>query len=129
MRPLLWKDHRVLDLPEPNDLKSLVLRTDFSDDVAWQELQTTLGDEDATYVSDPRFAGVPVRTLVDAGAPAGEDVKLTYLFLADATTIADEEHPLLAVDLYEQPGRVFRLPPRWYSEVSANLCIANMDFQ
>jgi hypothetical protein len=129
LRPSAWKDHRVLVLPEPKDLSSLVLRTDFSDDAAWQELQTTLGDEDATYVSDPRFAGVPVQTLVDADAAAEEDVKLTYLFLADATTITDEEHPLLAVDLYEEPGRVFRLPPRWYSEVSANLCIANMDFQ
>jgi hypothetical protein len=27
-----------------------------------------------------------------------------------------------------QPGRTFRLPPRWYADVSANLTIANMDF-
>jgi hypothetical protein len=43
--------------------------------------------------------------------------------------MVDAEHPLLAVDLYDEPGRAFRLPPRWYADVSANLSIANMDFQ
>jgi hypothetical protein len=33
-----------------------------------------------------------------------------------------------AVDLYDEPGRTFRLPIRWFAEVSANLSIANMDF-
>nr|WP_089013655.1 hypothetical protein [Micromonospora inositola] len=42
--------------------------------------------------------------------------------------MADDEHPLLAVDLYDEPGRTFRVPPRWYAEVSANMSIANMDF-
>ncbi|MFD6753531.1 DUF6924 domain-containing protein [Micromonospora gifhornensis] len=28
----------------------------------------------------------------------------------------------------DEPGRTFRVPPRWYAEVSANLSIANMDF-
>jgi hypothetical protein len=35
---------------------------------------------------------------------------------------------LLAVDLSTEPGRTFRLPLRWYADVSANLTIANMDF-
>ncbi|WP_373306998.1 DUF6924 domain-containing protein [Micromonospora gifhornensis] len=30
--------------------------------------------------------------------------------------------------LCDEPGRTFRVPPRWYAEVSANLSIANMDF-
>jgi hypothetical protein len=43
-------------------------------------------------------------------------------------TMTDEEHPLLAVDLYTEPDRTFRLPPRWYADVTANLTSANMDF-
>jgi hypothetical protein len=54
--------------------------------------------------------------------------KLTYVFVADAKTMTDDEHPLLAVDLYDEPGRSFRVPPRWYADVSANLTIANIDF-
>jgi uncharacterized protein DUF6924 len=106
-----------------------VLRSDFSNDAAWAELQATLGIEDATFVSEPRFAGLTVQALVDADAATDEDDKLTYLFLADATTMTDPEHPLLAIDLYDEPGRAFRVPSRWYADVSANLCIANMDFQ
>nr|WP_146752941.1 hypothetical protein [Micromonospora saelicesensis] len=66
--------------------------------------------------------------LVDAGNAASHEDRLTYLFLADATTMADVERPLLALDLAEEPGRTFRVPPRWYADVSANLTIANMDF-
>jgi len=120
----------VLVLPQPEDLRSLVLRSDFSDDSAWVELQAALGTKDATFVSEPRFAGVTVEALVDADATTTRaDDKLTYLFLADATTMTDTEHPLLAIDLYDEPGRVFRVPPRWYADVSANLCIANVDSQ
>jgi hypothetical protein len=42
--------------------------------------------------------------------------------------MADAERTLLAVDLYDEPGRTFRLPPWWYADVSANLSISNMDF-
>ena len=42
--------------------------------------------------------------------------------------MTDVERPLLAVDLTREPGRTFRVPPRWDADVSANLTIANMDF-
>jgi hypothetical protein len=122
----------MTSLPQPDDLTSLVLRTDFSDDTAWDELQAAIDSSNAyrnaTYVSDPIYAGATVQALVDADAAASDDDKLTYLFLADATTMTDDEHPLLAVDLDIEPGRRFRLPPRWYADVSTNLTIANMDF-
>jgi hypothetical protein len=122
----------MTSLPQPDDLTSLVLRTDFSDDTAWDVLQAAIdsfsADRHATYVSDPTYAGVTVQALVDADGAASDDDKLTYLFLADATTMTDDEYPLLAVDLSTEPGRTFRLPPRWYADVSANLTIANMDF-
>ena len=119
----------MLALPQPDDLTSLILRIDFTDDAAWAEVQTALDAEGATCVSDPRYSGVTIQALVDADSAAIADDKLTYLFIADAITIADTERPLLAVDLYDEPGRTFRLPARWYAEVSANLCIANMDFR
>ncbi|GAA4576472.1 DUF6924 domain-containing protein [Planotetraspora kaengkrachanensis] len=119
-------------LPQPDDLTSLVLRTDFTDNTAWDALKAALITADpypnATFVSDAQYAGVSIEALVQADAEADDEDKLTYLFLADATTMADDEHPLLAVDLYDEPGRIFRVPLRWYDEVSANLSIANLDF-
>ncbi|MEU8003937.1 hypothetical protein AB0B66_22500 [Catellatospora sp. NPDC049111] len=119
-------------LPPPDDLTSLVLRTDFSDDAAWNRLSAALDDlagfRSATCASDPAYAGVSVEALVDADASADEADKIIYLFVADAATMTDEEHRLLAVDLSSEPGRTFRVPPRWFADVSANLSIANMDF-
>jgi hypothetical protein len=120
-----------MSLPQPADLTSLVLRTDFSDEAAWETLQAEVDASDeypcATYVNDPAYAGVSIQALVDEDSP-DDPHHVGYLFLADAVTMRDEEHLLLAVDLYDEPGRTFRVPPRWCSDISANLTIANMGF-
>ncbi len=127
-----WQTRCVLRLPQPEDLTSLVLRVDFTDDVAWETIKAAIAGAHeyltATFVSDPAFAGVSVEALVAADAAAGEDEKLTYVFVADVVAMVDEEHPLLAVDLFDEPGHSFRVPPQWFADVSANLAIANMDF-
>lgn len=119
-------------LPQPDDLTTLVLRTDFRDDAAWDALCAALDAAAeypcATCVSDPRFAGVSVRALLAEEAAAAEDEQVREVFLADATTLADPGHRLLAVDLCVQPGRTFRVPVSRYAEIAANLSIANVDF-
>ncbi|MEV7618364.1 hypothetical protein [Streptomyces sp. NPDC089799] len=125
------EDHGM-PLPQPDDLTSLVLRTDFGDDGAWDAVRAALDAADeychATYVSELRFAGVGVRALVDEEAAADEEAQIIHVFLADAATMEDPHHSLLAVDLSDEPGRTFRLPAQWFPDVSANLSIANMDF-
>ena len=121
-----------MPLPYPDDLTSLVLRTHFADAGAWEDLRAAIDAADeyqhATYVSDPRFDEVSVQALVDEEAAADEDEQIVHVFLADATTMSDPSYPLLAVDLADEPGRMFRLPAQWFPDVSANLSIANMDF-
>jgi hypothetical protein len=125
------RDYEFMPLPQPADLTSLVLRVDFSDDAAWGALQMSINQPDqdpsATYISDPAYAGASIQALIDQDS-RDEPYHLRYLFIADGVTMRNEEHPLLAVDLREQPGRTFRVPPRWYADVSANLALANMDF-
>lgn len=62
-----------MSLPLPADLTSLVLRSDFSDERAWETLQATMdasGDYPcATYVSDLAYAGVSVQALIEADSP------------------------------------------------------------
>jgi hypothetical protein len=98
----------MASLPQPDLDCSLVLRTDFSDDKVWDVLKAAIDSFDdhgaATCVSDPAYLGVGVHALVEADAAASDDDKLTHLFLADATTMTDDEHRLLAVDLYTEPG-------------------------
>ncbi|MFI0449765.1 DUF6924 domain-containing protein [Actinomadura sp. 6N118] len=74
-----------MSLPQPDDLTSLVLRTDFSDDARWEALRSALDGQsefDATFVSDPNFADATVQALVEDAA-AAEEEQVTYLFLAD----------------------------------------------
>ncbi|MEU3613850.1 hypothetical protein ABZ725_16240 [Streptomyces sp. NPDC006872] len=122
-----------MPLPQPEDLTSLVLRVDFDDDTAWEALRTAVealdGGPHATWVSDPRYEGVGIPELMREDNAADEDEQLTSLFLADAHAMAGAEHSLLALDLYDEPGRTFRVPARWFPDISANLSIANMDFE
>jgi hypothetical protein len=119
-------------LPQPDDLTSLVLRTDFGDEEAWDAVRAALDAAGeyphATCVSELRFAGLGVQAVMAEEAAAGEDEQIFSLFLADAATMKDSGHPLLAVDLSDEPGRTFRVPARWFPDISANLSIANMDF-
>lgn len=121
-----------MSLPKPHDLTSLVLRTEFGDDAAWAAVRAAIDDGSehpaVTYVSDTAYSGMSVPDLVDTNDAAPDDDRLTYVFVADAVTLAEGEHALLAVDLFGEPGRTFRVPPRWYADISANLSIANMDF-
>ncbi|WP_435191587.1 DUF6924 domain-containing protein [Streptomyces sp. bgisy126] len=121
-----------MPLPQPDDLTSLVLRTHFGDEGAWDSVRIALDAADdyphATYVSELRFADVEVRALMAEEAAADEDEQIVYMFLADAVTMKDPGHPLLAVDLSDEPGRTFRVPARWFPDISANLSISNMDF-
>ncbi|WP_433389042.1 DUF6924 domain-containing protein [Micromonospora sp. KLBMP9576] len=119
-------------LPLPADLTSLVFRTDFTDHSAWKAIR----DEfrrwgcyySATYIDDPTYSGATVEQLINANAPRDAPGWRPHLFVADATTMTDAERPLLAVDLSREPGRTFRVSPRWYASVSDNLTIANLDF-
>ncbi|MFE5908133.1 DUF6924 domain-containing protein [Streptomyces wedmorensis] len=121
-----------MSLPHPANLTSLVLRTDFGDEGAWDSVRAAVdaaGEYSfATYVSDLRFVDVAVHALIAEEAAADEGDQIGDVFLADAITMNDPDHPLLAVDLSNEPGQTFRVPARWFPDVSANLSIANMDF-
>jgi hypothetical protein len=119
-------------LPQPDDLTSLVLRTDFTNDAAREAIKTAVDSYDdhhhATYVSDPAYADADVHALVEIDSAASDDEKVTYLFMADAASMADPDQRLLAIDLYTEPGRTFRVRPAQFRDISANLCIANINF-
>jgi len=47
----------------------------------------------------------------------------------DRVALTDPEHPILVVDLMDQPGRTFRVIPSEAWGVENNLSIANMGFE
>jgi hypothetical protein len=116
---------------------ALVLRTDFSDDDAWEavceasEAPTSEGFmAGLSFVSDPAFDGITaaqVAGLTSENDGSDESFR-SFLFLADHVTVTDPEMPLIVVDLYDEPGRSFRVAVGQISSVENNLSLANMFF-
>lgn len=117
-------------IPQTED--SLVLRTDFSSEQAWDalcfELRKPVGEFQAyvTFISDPENDGA---TIDDIVAALQEDAEHSFLFVVDAETFSHEENPILVLDLHHEPGRSFRAIPRAVQSIENNLSIANMDFE
>ncbi len=120
--------------PLPPTQDALVLRTDFSDDTAWQEVCAAItapspGDgflANVSFVEDRAFERGTVNELVPAAAAGGQ--YRSFMFVVDDTTIREADHPVLVIDLADQPGRSFRVVPSEMWSVENNLSLANMDF-
>src|SRR6266851_2174278 len=114
----------------PRSKFSLLVRTDFTSDEAWQHLCAQAQEENRdgfrAYlepVSDPDFdhaTWIQVKAAVPADSQAA-----AVLFVADSTTLASPEHPVLVVDLLNG-GQPFRCVPAQLWSVENNLNIANM---
>ncbi len=118
-------------IPTPEDsLSSLVLRTDFSDDAAWESICAAIRQPAGEFqafvecLSDPAYEGLTVEQLI---ALVPEDSR-SFMFVVDRTSLTHADHPVLVVDLLGEPGRTFRVIPSEMWGVESNLSIANMDF-
>jgi hypothetical protein len=107
-----------------------VLRTDFSDDAAWQAIRKeVLQPVDGFYanvefIDDREFADLSKDDLMRS---IPRELRHSFMIVADKVSMTGE-HPLLVVDLYTQPGREFRAEPSQIQGIENNLSIANMDF-
>ena len=130
-------------LPERNC--SLLVRTDFTRDDAWQQVadQATRENDDGFQayvepVSDPAFDRASWQE-VKAAVPANGQ-GASVLFIADGTALSSPDHPILVVDLsdtflsaaeFPQMGdrTPFRCIPSELWSVDNNLNLANMDWE
>lgn len=112
---------------------SLVIRTDFTDDAAWEHICRLLQAPQTSYgfqasvecISDRSCSGLQPENVAAALPP---DSQRPFVFLVDAEAVRDPEHAVLVVDLLEASGRSFRVIPSEAWGVENNLRLANMDF-
>lgn len=116
--------------PIPETDNALVLRTEFSNERAWKDLREAILEPVAghsahvTFVSDPEYDGIEMEDLLHVL----EGTARSYLFVVDEEALIDTEHPILVIDLFEEPGRTFRVVPAEMWSVENNLSTGNMDF-
>src|ERR1700722_11739939 len=125
----------------------LLVRTDFTDDDAWDQVRDQAQREygadgfsaDVEPVSDPGW-GEATWEAVKAAAPGTGEAGPSVLFIADSITFASSEHPILVVDLTDKFLSVaefpeladrtpFRCIPSALWSVENNLTIANLDWE
>jgi hypothetical protein len=115
----------------PDTQNALVLRTDFSEESVWElicaAIQEPVGDFQAyvEFLSDPTYSGLTLEQLMELVPQASDH---TFVFIVDQLSVSHPEHPILVIDLLDEPGRTFRVIPSEMWSVENNLSIANMDF-
>ena len=108
-----------------------VLRTDFSDQPAWEAICDEITQPSDGFVANVDF----IDNLLFEGV-AGKDllrripatIRHPVIVVADTESMTNPEHTVLVVDLVTEPGREFRSEPSQIQSIENNLSIANMDF-
>lgn len=117
----------------PDTENPLVLRTDFSNQSAWEkiraEIQKPVGifqfRAHVEFVDDIAYQDMTKEQLLQF---VPKDYDHSFIILVDKVAISHPEFPLLIVDLYDEPGREFRAIPSQIQGIENNLSIANMGF-
>jgi len=118
----------------PKTKHALVIRTDFSDQAAWQVISAIIrepvGDfhfvANVEFLDEIEYAGITKSQLLEF---IPRDYNHSFIIVADQIAITHTEHPLLIIDLYERTGHEFRAVPSQIQGIENNLSIANMDFE
>jgi len=115
----------------PDTEYPFLIRTDFSNDVAWETIQAKVTSPDneyeavITFINEKRFENL---TLEQLPSFDDEQDKHDFVFIADSVSMHSQENPILCVDLAENYGKSFRVIPSMLWAVANNLFITNMEF-
>jgi hypothetical protein len=130
--------HMTLTTIDPDSFPStedpLVLRTDYSNDEAWESIRRQiitpqLPDGFMAYVAFAEHPGLERRTEPQVIAASRKGYEHLIIFIVDSTTLHHPEHPILCLGLKSDEGKRVRVIPAEMWAIQNNLTIANMDFE
>jgi hypothetical protein len=118
----------------PNTDNPLVLRTDFSNQSAWDTIRSLIRipvsifrfRANMEFLDDPEFSDIEKEQFM---ALLPRNYNHTFIFVVDRLAISSPGFPVLVLDLFEMSGREFRTIPSKIQGIENNLSIANMDFE
>jgi hypothetical protein len=109
-----------------------VLRTDFSNQAAWEAIRDEIQRPTAegvtasvTFIDDHAYEGLPNDRLL---AAVPENYRHTFMFVVDATTVTTPDHPVLVVNLRTRSDTGFRAATSEIFTIEANLSLGNLSF-
>lgn len=118
----------------PDIENPLILRTDFSNQAAWEEICRTIREPvgifrfraNVEFLDNPEYAGLTKEQVLER---IPKNYNHTFIFILDRTAISHPDHPLLVIDLYDGSGCEFRAVLSQIQGIENNLSIANIDFE
>jgi hypothetical protein len=115
----------------PKTDKTLLIRTDYSNEVIWRaliEIVQKPGEysRGVEIVDNRKLASAKLEEIMRIVQNA---TRHTFVFIVDGITINHPEKPILVVDLFASPGQSFRIVASKFRSVENNLSIANLDFE
>ena len=119
----------------PETENALVLRTDFSNQTAWESICAAIRKPvgffhfraNVDFMDDEEYSGITREQLLEL---VPSDYNHTFIIVVDRTAISHPDHPLLIVNLFDDgAGNEFRAIPSQVQGIENNLSIANMDFE
>jgi hypothetical protein len=117
----------------PDTFATPVLRTDFSDQAAWEAIRDEIqqpGPEIegycwVTFIDDRAYEGIPIDRLL---ASVPEEYRHRFMFVVDAATVTTQDHPVLVIDLRVPSGAKFRAVASEVYSIECNLTLGNLGF-
>src|SRR5688572_17852247 len=118
----------------PQTENPLVLRTDFSNQAAWERICRIIQKPvsifrfraNVQFLDDMGYADITKDQLLEL---IPKYYSHSFLIVVDRIAISLHDHPLLIVYLYGRSGLEFRAIPAQIQPIENNLAIANMDFE
>jgi hypothetical protein len=119
-------------IPDPENAP--VLRTDFSNQMAWEKIRAEILKPvgifhflpNVEFIDDLEFANITKEQLLEILPTVYNH---SFIIVADQTAMSNPEHPLLILDLFDRSAHEFRALPAQIQGIENNLSIANMDFE
>lgn len=120
--------------PIPETEQAPVLRTDFSNQAAWETIRAEISKPvgifrfraNVSFIDDIEYANISKDQILGLIPP---DYSHSFIVVVDQIAISPPEHPLLIIDLFELSGNTFRAIPSSIQGIENNLSIGNMDFE
>ena len=118
--------------PNVNTENPWVLRTDFSDQLIWEQICTIIQEPVdgfsayVDFINDADYEGVIIDHLLTL---VPKNYKYGFIMIVDQIAISNIDHPLLIVNLTESSNASFRAIPSTVQAIENNLSIGNMDFE
>jgi hypothetical protein len=115
----------------PDSEYPFLIRTYFSNDVAWETLKAKVTSPDneyeavITFINEKRFENLALEQLPSFDK---EQDKHDFVFIADSESMRSQENTILCIDIAENYGKSFRVVPSILWAVANNLFLSNMEF-